>query len=96
MNVPLLALAAAALSSTALAQPRPSTLGMSCNEVRSVIAARGAAVLNTGPTTYSRFVSSVGACERGQVTIPAWARTADQSQCFVGYRCRDTDLDNGR
>ena len=90
------ALTLVGLASAAVAQPRPSTLAMSCNQTRSLIAAQGAAVLSTGPTTYSRFVSTVGACQRGQTTTPAWAPTADSPQCFVGYRCRDTDLETGQ
>ena len=52
--------------------------------------------MSTGTYTYSCFVASVAACERGETTEPAWTSTADNPQCFVGYRCRDTDLDFGR
>jgi hypothetical protein len=84
------------ITTAALAQPRASTLDMTCGQARALVAARGAAVLSTGPRTYDRYVAWVGACQRGQVTAPAWAQTADNPQCPIGYRCRDTDLDNGR
>lgn len=96
MTRTLLALTLVGLASAAAAQPRPSTLAMSCNQTRNLITAQGAVVLSTSPTTYSRFVSTVGACQRGQTTAPAWAPTADSPQCFVGYRCRDTDLETGQ
>jgi hypothetical protein len=69
---------------------------MACNQARTLIATRGSAVLSTGPYTYSLFVAGVGFCPRPQVTEPAWVRTGDNPQCFIGFRCRDTDLDNGR
>lgn len=84
------------LATSAAAQTRPSTLAMSCQSARGIVAARGAVVLGTGGMTYSRFVSHVGACDRGQTIEPAWVPTGDGPQCFIGYRCRDTDLDNGR
>ena len=84
------------LATSATAQTRPSTLAMSCQSARGIVAARGAVVLGTGGMTYSRFVSNGGACDRGQRIEPAWVPTGDGPQCFIGYRCRDTDLDNGR
>lgn len=71
----------------ALAQPRPLTLQMSCYGVRELVATEGAVVLNTGPTTYDRYVAAVTQCVRGETLDPAWAPTADTPQCPVGYRC---------
>lgn len=73
-----------------------TTQGMTCSQASALVASRGAIVLHTSPSTYDRFVSNSGACPLGQYTEPAWVRTADRAQCFIGYRCRDTDLDNGR
>jgi hypothetical protein len=51
-------------------------------------------VLGTGPHTYDRYVAHQGFCGLDQVTDPAYERSADTPQCFVGYRCvsrfRDT------
>jgi hypothetical protein len=80
----------------AFGQTAGTTQAMSCNRAAAVVASRGAVVLHTGPTTYDRFVSGSGACAVNQLTEPAWVRTSDRAQCFIGYRCRDTDLDNGR
>lgn len=83
----LAALALLLVGPEAVAQSNPSTLQMSCAQVRGLIAARGAIVLNTGPTTYERFVGGYGYCVLGETPQPAWAPTADTAQCPVGYRC---------
>jgi hypothetical protein len=69
------------------AQARPSTTGMRCASVQSLISSRGAVVLSTGPNTYDRYVATAAACDRGQGTEAAFERTSDEVQCFIGYRC---------
>jgi hypothetical protein len=91
-----LALVLAVMPFAALAQHRPAAQALTCGQAQALVAAEGAVVMSTGPYTYSRFVSSVAACLRGQTTEPAWTGTTDDPQCFVGYRCRDTDLEFGR
>ena len=81
--------------SGALAQSRPLTLRMSCNGARQLVAARGAIVLNTGPTTYDRYVAGNGQCALGEVIDPAWVPTADNPQCPIGYRCVSRTLRSG-
>ena len=83
----LWALWAYVLPNFAHAQPRPSTTEMPCASVARLVAARGAVVLSTGPNTYDRYVASGDACERGQGTEPAFERTYDVAECFIGYRC---------
>jgi len=73
-----------------LAQPRPSTLQMSCAQARALVESRGAIVISTGQFTYDRYVSHVGFCQREETTEPAYERTADHQQCFIGSRCRQT------
>lgn len=81
------AAAAALLATAASAQPRPSTLGMSCAQTRALVASRGAVVLGTGPYTYDRYVAHTGFCPHDQTTEPAYERTRDNPQCYVGDRC---------
>ena len=71
-----------------LAQPRPSTLSMSCHQARALVASRGAVVLSTGRYTYDRYVAHAGFCEIEQTTEPAFEPTADHPQCPIGNRCR--------
>lgn len=82
--------------SAALAQTSGSTQAMTCQQAAGLVRAQGAVVLHTGPTTYNRFVSGPGFCTRDQITEPAWVGTADTAQCFIGYRCGQSELDNGR
>ena len=74
---------------SAVAQPRPSTVAMSCHQAAGLVAASGGIVLGTGGYTYDRFVHHRGFCLRTEVTEAAWVQTRDTPQCFVGYRCRD-------
>ena len=89
-----LGLALIMLATHAAAQIRPSTRAMSCQSARGIVAATGAVVLGTGAMTYSRFVSNVGACDRGQTIEPAWVPTGGGAQCFIGYRCSDGPNDS--
>jgi hypothetical protein len=93
MRTVALSLALAAFATGAVAQPRASTLNMSCGQARSIVASRGAVVLGTGGQTYDRFVSARNFCEINETTEPVWVPTADTPQCPIGFRCRDSDLD---
>jgi len=80
----------------ALAQSAGTTLAMTCQQAAGIVRAQGAVVLRTSPTTYDRYVNGPGFCTRDQVTEPAWVGTADAAQCFIGYRCRQSELDTGQ
>ena len=82
--------ASAAAGQTRRAVPtegRPSTLTLSCGQARALVVARGAIVLGTGGHTYDRYVLHTGFCPFDQTTEPAFERTADHPQCYVGERC---------
>jgi hypothetical protein len=93
MKTIVLTLALTAFATGAVAQPRASTLNMSCGQARGVVASQGAVVLGTGGYTYDRFVSNRNFCEINETIEPVWVPTADIPQCPIGYRCRDTYLD---
>jgi hypothetical protein len=78
-----------ALGEAAQAQERPYLPSMSCGAASALVTQRGAILAGTGPQTFERLVAHGGFCTIEQVTAPAWERTADNPQCFVGYRCRD-------
>jgi hypothetical protein len=85
-----LALYLTALTTAVAAQGRPYTRSMSCRAAAAlVVAAGGAVVLGTGPNTYERVVLHGGFCYIEETTAPAWELTADNPQCFLGYRCKD-------
>lgn len=79
----LLAIALTASASAAQAQAGPSSLSMSCQTARQVVASRGAAVIATGRYSYDRYVSSDQFCVLGETTDPTWIPTADTPQCLV-------------
>ena len=93
MKTLLLSLAVAlAATSTAAAQPRPSSVQMSCRQAAGLVASHGALVLGTGGATYDRFVVDRRFCLRTEMTEAAWVPTADTPQCFVGYRCKEAEF----
>jgi hypothetical protein len=86
-------LALTAFATSAVAQPRASTLNMSCGQARAVVATQGAVVLGTGGYTYDRFVNSGNFCQVTEYIEPAWVPTADTPQCPIGYLCREGPRD---
>lgn len=88
------ALALACTAIPALAQNRPSTPAMSCNQARGLVAARGGIVLGTGGYTFDRFVADRSFCTITESTVSAFAPTRDNPQCFVGYRCKELNRDD--
>jgi hypothetical protein len=88
----LLACTACLVATSALAQPRPSSVAMTCAQAAGLVASRGAIVLGTGGYTYARFVHHRGFCLITETTKPAWVPTRDTPQCFVGYTCVEADF----
>jgi hypothetical protein len=81
-------LAAALWATSALAQgSRPDSLRMSCRQAASLVQSRGSIVIGTGPDLYDRYVTGCNFCYSMEFLTPAWVRTADNPQCFVGYTC---------
>ena len=75
-------------ASAAAAQTRPSTTAMPCSRSAALVQSQGAIVLSTGGDTYDRFVTGSDFCVLGEFAEPAYVPSADNPQCFVGYRCR--------
>ena len=72
----------------AFAQSRPDTRKMTCPDVRKLVETRRSVVLSTGDNTYDRFVWTAQSCARGELTVPAYARTLDFTGCHIGYTCQ--------
>lgn len=75
---------------SAFAQGRPTTTALNCAQAARIVASQGAIVMNTAPYVYDRYVSGGNFCQVMESTEPAWVPTADNPQCFIGYRCRGT------
>src|SRR3954451_17348236 len=56
-------IAATVFTTAAVAQNRPSTTAMTCQQAASLVYARGAIVLGTGGYTYDRFVRDRSFCQ---------------------------------
>lgn len=84
---------AGALALPAAAQSRPVASAMACAEVQALVQRSGALVLNYTPTTYDRVVANGRFCLGGQVTVPDFAATRDKRQCFVGYLCKEFEIE---
>jgi hypothetical protein len=82
-------LALATVVTPAIAQVGPPTSQRTCGANRQLVLREGAVVLDTGPSTYARFVRSGAECLNEQFPEPAWVPSSNNPQCFIGYRCKD-------
>ena len=88
MRIRLLVTSLALCASTSLlAQPRPSSLDMTCAEAQAYVLARGAAVLGTGGSTFDRFVRDRSFCQATEITETQFVPTRSNASCAVGFRC---------
>jgi len=90
----LVSLLAAAPFQAASAQGFPSTQGMSCTQVQSLVQSSNSVVLDTGVSTFNRFVKDVAYCQPGEVAKPTWVPTRDVPECTVSV-CWDPSTDAG-
>jgi hypothetical protein len=82
----LLLLASPGLAS---AEGRPSSKTMSCASARAMVEKQGATIFTTGPANFDRFVASRAFCTVSETLEPAFVPAMDNTQCFIGYRCRE-------
>jgi hypothetical protein len=87
---PTFILAAVVCGFVSAAQARPDSLRMSCSQASALVQSHGGIVIGTGPDIYDRFVVGCTFCPDMSYLEPAWIRTGDNPECYVGYRCRDT------
>jgi hypothetical protein len=66
---------------TGHAEARPDTRTMTCDQLRSFVKKQGAAVIDTGPHTYQRFVYHRGFCLYSEQLESAWVPALDGAQC---------------
>ncbi|NDA48284.1 MAG: hypothetical protein EBY21_13640 [Alphaproteobacteria bacterium] len=92
----LLGLLAPLSCGSALAQSRPLSTSMTCNQARQLVANHGAVVMSTGPSLYDRYVGHQGFCTPTETIMPAYVPTKDQNQCMVGYLCVEVSREERR
>ena len=81
------ATAALVMATPTLARDRASTMAMTCKAANALVTQRGAVVLNTGGSTYDRYVRSETRCPTGLYGRAAFVPTRDNPQCHIGYYC---------
>ena len=90
MSIRRIALTSAAvtLAFTTLAQARPDTRTMTCQQTQALIQSHGSVVLTTGPNTYDRYVRQFGnECDWPEIPMSAYIPARD-GHCPV-YRCEE-------
>ena len=91
MSIRRIALTSAAvtLAFTTLAQARPDTRTMTCQQTQALIQSHGSVVLTTGPNTYALYIRQYSnACVGSEIPAVAYVPTRD-GQCLV-HRCRES------
>lgn len=95
-QIALVATAAVLAATSAIAQGRPDSRAMTCNQVQTMIGDRGAVVLTTGRHTYDRYVRNRWQCfSTAEVGVRAFITTRDTKSCQV-WRCEVVDPEDRR
>ena len=80
--------AAVTLALATLAQARPDTRTMTCQQTQALIQSHGSVVLTTGPNTYALYIRQFSnACGSSEIPAVAYVPTLD-GRCLV-HRCRE-------
>ena len=72
----------------AVAQARPDTRTMTCAQAAGLVQSQGAAVLQTSPRRYDRYLATRSCFPRGGDAVAQFAPTLDHPRCFIGYVCK--------
>ncbi len=80
-------------STFASAQTRPLTTTMSCSAAGALVQANGALILATGRDYSDRYVRGQSFCGTGEAAKASFVPSADNPQCFIGYRCVPISMD---
>lgn len=84
---------AAFLAGSAVAAERQSTRGLSCSAIKALVTRDGEVVLASSETAYETVLADGGACQNGDSGSPAYVPSADEANCFAGWRCTQRSSD---
>jgi hypothetical protein len=65
---------------------RANSTSLTCAQAQSLIAQRGAVLMNTGPNTFDRYVNDRGSCQVNEYAKTDFIPTKDKKKCAV-KRC---------
>ena len=91
--VTILSLILIMLSGTVLAQRRPDSRNMTCDQAKDLVRSNGAVVMTTGRHTFERVVASRRWCQMDEITERYYVPTRDQKRCRVGNKCVPGNID---
>lgn len=78
----------AILAATAVAEARPDTRAMTCQQVQTLLERQGATVLTTGANTYDRYLPQFSdQCRQFEEPRQTSVPTSDKSSCRV-FECQ--------
>lgn len=75
------------------AAQRIDTRAYTCGQISATVQQYQSIVLQTGNYTYDRFVAYRSYCQGSQTAHRAFAPTADNPHCFIGYQCKERIFD---
>jgi hypothetical protein len=73
------------------AQARLDAATSTCAALQANMQRLQSAVVTTGPYLFDRYVASQTWCGLRRNAVPVYVATRDQSQCFLGYRCEQSN-----
>ena len=75
------------IAAPVVAQGRPDTRRMSCDQAQDLVDRHGAIVMTTGRYTYERIVRNRTYCDYDENVWQVYAPTRDEDRCNIGYKC---------
>jgi hypothetical protein len=77
----------------ASAQTRLDAPSSTCAALQASLARLGGALVSTGPFLYDFYFANQSGCGIRRRPAPSYAATKDNPQCFIGYRCVESQRD---
>jgi hypothetical protein len=73
------------------AQARLDAATFTCAGLQATMQRLQSAVVTTGPYLFDRYVATQTGCGLRRNAVPVYVATRDQPQCFLGYRCAQSN-----
>lgn len=94
-SLPLAAILTATALTSASAEVMIYTQSHTCSDLKSIVAQTANVLLTSDKYAYEMVHRDSGACEQDESSAPAYEPSSDVPACFVGWRCKQRNSDNG-
>jgi hypothetical protein len=81
---------AVVLAAQAQAQARLDAPSSTCAQLQASLQRLGGALVSTGPYLYDTYFANESGCGIRRRPVPSYVATRDNRQCFLGYRCAES------